>query len=109
MKRLGFAALIAAATAITVAQTPPASAPANRQPPTANSSTAGHYIGVASCVNSGCHGSTQPLNATRVLQNEYYTWLNNDKHARAYAILFDARSARIAKNMRLRKKAYEEA
>jgi hypothetical protein len=112
MKRLGFAALIAAAV-IAVAQSPApqpqAQSPANRQPPTANSGAAGHYVGVASCVNSGCHGSTQPLNTTRVLQNEYYTWLNNDKHARAYAILFDARSARIAKNMRLKKKAYEEA
>jgi hypothetical protein len=69
----------------------------------------GRYVGVASCVNSGCHGSTQPLNATHVLQNEYYTWLNSDRHAQAYNILFNDRSARIAKNMRLRKRAYEEA
>jgi hypothetical protein len=69
----------------------------------------GRYAGVASCVNSGCHGSTQPLNATRVLQNEYYTWLNSDRHAQAYNLLFSDRSARIARNMRLRKRAYEEA
>ncbi|MBV8543528.1 MAG: hypothetical protein JO088_02185, partial [Acidobacteria bacterium] len=54
----------------------------------------GHYEGVASCVNSGCHGSTQPLNTTRILQNEYYTWLNSDRHAQAYNILFNDRSAR---------------
>src|SRR6185295_15737741 len=66
------------------------------------------YIGVASCTNSGCHGSTLPLNATRILQNEFYTWLNNDRHAQAYNILFNDRSARIARNMRLRKRAYEE-
>jgi hypothetical protein len=68
----------------------------------------GHYLGAANCSNSGCHGSTQPLNATSVLQNEYYTWLNSDRHAQAYNVLFNDQSARIAKNMRLRKRAYEE-
>ncbi|HEX6095171.1 MAG TPA: multiheme c-type cytochrome [Thermoanaerobaculia bacterium] len=68
----------------------------------------GHYLGAASCSSSGCHGATQPLDATRVLQNEYYTWLNSDRHAQAYNVLFDERSARIAKNMRLKKRAYEE-
>jgi Cytochrome c554 and c-prime len=65
------------------------------------------YIGVASCVNSGCHGSTQPLNSTRILQNEYYTWLNHDRHAQTYNVLFNAQSARIAKNMRLKGPANE--
>lgn len=67
----------------------------------------GRYLGVATCVNAGCHGSTQPLNTTRVLQNEYYTWLNHDRHSGAYTILFSERSARIARNMRIRAKAYE--
>lgn len=67
----------------------------------------GTYVGVASCVNSGCHGSTQALNTTHVLQNEYYTWLNTGRHAQAYNVLFNARSARIAKNMRLKSKAYQ--
>jgi hypothetical protein len=80
--------------------------PATGQPA---SSTPGHYVGVASCVNSGCHGSTQPLKTTTALQNEYYTWLNNDRHAGAYNVLFSDRSARIVKNMRLKKRAYEEA
>jgi hypothetical protein len=69
----------------------------------------GKFVGVASCANAGCHGATAPLNATRILQNEYYTWLNNDRHAHAYNVLFNERSARIAKNMRLRRKAYEES
>jgi hypothetical protein len=70
--------------------------------------TPGKYTGVASCANSGCHGSTQPLNASRVLQNEYYTWLNTDRHALAYNILFSDRSARIVRNMRLARRPYEE-
>jgi hypothetical protein len=67
------------------------------------------YVGVASCASSGCHGSTLPLSATRVLQNEYFTWLNSDRHAQAYNVLFNDRSARIVRNMHLRKKAYEES
>src|SRR5436309_15263879 len=78
-------------------------------PPATPASVPGHYEGVASCANSGCHGSTQPLNTTRILQNEYYTWLNSDRHAQAYNVLFSDCSARIVKNMHVRKKAYEEA
>ena len=100
MKRLALLATMATATLL--AQTPPDS-PANRQPPTAN-----QYLGATTCSNSGCHGSTQPLDATHVLQNEYYTWLNSDRHAQSYNVLFNEISARIAKNMRLKKRAYEE-
>jgi hypothetical protein len=69
----------------------------------------GQFVGVAACANSGCHGSTLPLQASRVLQNEYYTWLNSDRHARAYNVLFNDLSARIVKNMHLRKRAYQES
>src|ERR1044071_3630529 len=98
MKRVAVFAAVLSAALLLVAQQP--SDRVTAQP--------NRYVGVASCVNSGCHGATQPLNATRILQNEYYTWLNNDTHARAYNILFNDRSARIARNMRLKKRAYEE-
>src|SRR5687767_4153481 len=75
---------------------------------TAAAQTPGQYLGVATCANSGCHGSTLPLKEARVLQNEYYTWLDTDRHAKAYAVLFNNVSARIVKNMRLKKRAYEE-
>src|SRR5438270_8961916 len=78
------------------------------QQPAPSAAVPGHYEGVASCVNSGCHGSAEPLNATRILQNEYYTWLNSDRHAQAYNVLFNDRSARVARNMRLKAKAYQE-
>src|SRR4051794_21432959 len=77
-------------------------------PPATPASVPGHYEGLASCANSGCHGSTQPLNTTRIFQNEYYTWLNSDRHAQAYNVLFNDRSARVARNMRLKGKAYQE-
>lgn len=93
MKRIVIALVFVAATVAAQEPAPP---------------TPGHYVGVASCANAGCHGSTQPLDSTRVLQNEYYTWLNSDHHAGAYNVLFSDRSARIAKNMRLKKRAYED-
>lgn len=92
MKRVVMIALVLSAAAL-LAQEP------ESQP--------GRYVGVASCANGGCHGATQPLNATHVLQNEYFTWLNSDRHAGAYNVLFSDRSARIARNMRIRSKAYE--
>jgi hypothetical protein len=99
MKRLALAAtFVAVAVFAQQPQTPPAI------PPT----PAGQYIGVGSCVNSGCHGSTEPLNASKVLQNEFYTWLNRDRHAGAYNVLLSDRSARIARNMRLKNKAWQE-
>lgn len=112
MKRVGLLLLLSAA--VVVAQQPPTRPAATPTSPAALTQTAGseqpgRYVGVASCANAGCHGSTQPLNTTAVLQNEYYTWLNNDRHAGAYNVLFNERSARIAKNMRLKRRAYEEA
>lgn len=68
---------------------------------------AGSYVGVASCAGSSCHGSTRPLERTEILQNEYYTWLNTDRHAQAYNVLFNDESALIARNMKLRQSAYE--
>src|SRR2546423_10177151 len=68
----------------------------------------GHYVGVASCANSGFHGATVPLSAQRIRQNEYYTWLHSDRHAQSYNVLFNAVSARVAKNMRLKAKPYQE-
>jgi len=112
MHRVMILPLLLLATTMTAQQSAPspatpaaAAVPQPIQPP----SVPGSYAGVASCANSGCHGATQPLNAARVLQNEYYTWLNKDRHAAADNVLFSDRSARIARNMHLQKKAYQEA
>ncbi len=114
MKRVGLLLILSAAAVM--AQQPATQPPAAPPPSGAAATSApatppeepGRYSGVASCANAGCHGSTKPMQTTNVLQNEYYTWLNNDRHAGTYNVLFSDRSARIARNMRLSKRAYEE-
>jgi len=45
------------------------------------------YTGPGSCSSSSCHGGVQPRKETSVLQNEYSTWVVQDKHTRAFAAL----------------------
>jgi hypothetical protein len=54
------------------------------------------WMGVASCSSSACHGGDGPTEAKR---SEYTTWVAHDKHARAYRVLFEERSRRIARNL----------
>jgi len=79
----------------------PLEAPPPPGTPGAEPTPAGRYVGVATCASATCHGSTVPLDATPVLQNEYYTWLQKDRHAGAYELLFDERSRVIARNLGL--------
>jgi hypothetical protein len=50
-------------------------------------SVPGKYVGPGSCSASACHGGIQPRRTTRVLQNEYSTWITSDKHAHGYTAL----------------------
>jgi Cytochrome c554 and c-prime len=59
------------------------------------------HIGVASCAGSTCHGAIQPWKQSTVLQNEYVTWQRSDRHAKAYEVLLNERSKRIARNLGL--------
>lgn len=114
MKRVALIAVAVLALNTASAQQPstvnsqPSTAPAPVQP----SEEPGKYVGATSCSTSGCHGSSQPLHVTRVLQNEYYTWLSSTQrgkgHAVAYNVLFSDRSARVARNMKLKGPAYKE-
>jgi len=65
------------------------------------------HLGVATCGGSTCHGAVEPFKQSNVLQNEYVTWTQKDKHAAAYKILLNERSQRIAKNLGLAKPAHE--
>ena len=64
-------------------------------------------LGAVNCASSTCHGSVAQWKDSSVLQNEYVTWSRLDKHARAYAMLLNDRSRRIAKNLHLKQPAHE--
>ncbi|HEX4918811.1 MAG TPA: multiheme c-type cytochrome, partial [Limnobacter sp.] len=64
-------------------------------------------VGTVNCASSTCHGSIAERTATPVLQNEYTTWLREDPHTQAYAVLKNAQSQRIAKNLGLAQPAHE--
>lgn len=60
------------------------------------------HMGVFTCAGSTCHGAVQPWQNANILQNEYITWQRKDKHAKAYQVLLDERSKRIARNLGLK-------
>ena len=65
-------------------------------------------LGVVNCANSLCHGSITKWKDSPILQNEYVTWSRVDKHAtRAYQVLFEERSRRIAKNLGIKEAPHQ--
>ena len=65
------------------------------------------YIGPGSCAATSCHGSVKPVAGSRILQNEYSTWIVKDKHSRAYQALTGDIGERIARILKLNAKAEE--
>lgn len=65
------------------------------------------YIGPGSCAATSCHGSVKPVAGSRVLQNEYSTWILQDKHSRAYQALTGDIGERMARILKLGRKAEE--
>jgi hypothetical protein len=61
------------------------------------------YVGAGGCASSNCHGGTTPLpeSQSRILGNEYATWSVGDRHARAYKMLLEARSKRMAEILKI--------
>jgi cytochrome c554/c'-like protein len=66
---------------------------------------AGKYIGPGSCAATSCHGSVKPVAGSRILQNEYSTWIIQDKHSRAYQALTGNIGERMARILKLGSKA----
>src|SRR3979411_3408348 len=63
------------------------------------------YIGPGSCAATSCHGSVKPVADSRILQNEYSTWIIKDKHSKAYQALTGDIGERMARILRLGAKA----
>lgn len=51
------------------------------------------FIGALGCKSSSCHGGAGPK------RSQYITWSQQDFHAKAYAVLINSRSARIAETL----------
>jgi hypothetical protein len=64
-------------------------------------SATGKFVGPGSCSATACHGSIRPVSNSRILQNEYSTWVLQDKHAQAYKALQTPVAQRMAKIMGL--------
>jgi hypothetical protein len=73
-------------------------------PAAQNAPVQAQYTGPGSCSSTACHGSVQPRSDTRVWQNEYSIWVVQDKHAKAFNVLSNPQSLRIAKNLGLEQK-----
>ncbi len=64
-------------------------------------------LGTVTCASSLCHGAIKTWKDSPILQNEYVTWTRTDKHTRAYSVLLNQRSQKIAKNLGLKQPAHE--
>ena len=84
-------------------QTPAMAAPQTAPLYEQKAVAAGKYNGPGGCAASSCHGSIQPKTTTPVLQNEYTTWIAQDKHARAFGVLRNKVSERIGRILNLGK------
>jgi hypothetical protein len=51
------------------------------------------FVGAVGCRSSSCHGGAGPK------RSQYITWSRQDFHAKAFAVLTNARSARIAETL----------
>src|SRR5271170_2555374 len=59
------------------------------------------YVGPGSCSASACHGGIQARDTTKVLQNEYSTWIVQDRHSRAYTVLTQPLAKRMAEILKI--------
>ncbi|MGB8324139.1 MAG: multiheme c-type cytochrome [Candidatus Acidiferrum sp.] len=75
--------------------------------PSADTAEPIKYIGPGSCAATSCHGSVKPIAGSRVLQNEYSTWILQDKHSRAFQALTGDVGERMARILKLGAKAEE--
>src|SRR5207249_11376035 len=55
------------------------------------------YLGPGPCAATSCHGSVKPIPDSRILQNEYSTWIIMDKHSRTYLALLGEIGDRMAR------------
>jgi hypothetical protein len=55
--------------------------------------TGGTFVGSVGCKSSSCHGGAGPK------RSQYFTWSQKDFHTKAFVVLLNARSQRIAESL----------
>jgi len=55
------------------------------------------YTGPGSCAASACHGAVPARTDLRIPQNEYSVWITQDRHSRAFEVLRNPVSQRMAR------------
>jgi hypothetical protein len=72
-----------------------------KEPPAARAPS---RIGMNSCAARGCHGAVAATDPARgqvyIKDGAYTTWLRHDPHSRAYAVLLDDRSVKMAEKLK---------
>ncbi len=100
-----FPLLLLAGAASVLAQTNPSASQVTRMLQAsalpADASKGYKYVGPGSCSASACHGGIQARDTTKVLQNEYSTWIVQDRHSRAYTVLNQPLAQRMAKILKI--------
>ncbi len=66
------------------------------------------HEGVATCAGSQCHGVSTPKAGSNILQNEYYLWSREDRHAQAYKTLLSSASKAIGRRLGIRPEKSEQ-
>jgi hypothetical protein len=77
----------------------PAAAPGEAPAESANALA---HLGVVTCAGSTCHGASSQSANSKVMQNEYILWQKQDKHSKAFKVLSNEQSKRIALNLGLK-------
>jgi hypothetical protein len=67
------------------------------QQPTKGAHNISKYLGPGSCAAAACHGNVAPQKTASVQQNEYSTWVVQDRHAAAFRALQNPVSQRMGK------------
>ena len=65
-----------------------------------------HFVGVGGCSAANCHGGD---GSKGTVGSEYSIWIQDDKHAEAFSVLYNKTSQRMAKLLKLDKPAHQAA
>ncbi len=66
------------------------------------------HEGVATCAGSQCHGANTAKPGANILQNEYYLWSREDRHAQAYKTLLSDASKTIGRRLGIQPEKSEQ-